>query len=50
MKIFLATKNPGKISEFKEILSELRVDLLHVMTWKFLMLRKLALHLLKMLF
>mgnify|MGYP001453655204 FL=1 len=28
MKIFLATKNPGKISEFKEILSELRVDLL----------------------
>ena len=28
MKIFLATKNPGKISEFKEILSELHVDLL----------------------
>ena len=28
MKIFLATKNPGKISEFEEILSELRVDLL----------------------
>ena len=28
MKIFLATKNPGKISEFQEILSELRVDLL----------------------
>ena len=27
MKIFLATKNPGKISEFKEILSGLSVDL-----------------------
>ena len=27
MKIFLATKNPGKISEFKEILSGLGVDL-----------------------
>ena len=27
MKIFLATKNPGKISEFKEILSGFRVDL-----------------------
>ena len=27
MKIFLATKNPGKISEFKEILSGLHVDL-----------------------
>ena len=28
MKIFLATKNPGKISEFKEILSGLSVDLI----------------------
>ena len=27
MKIFLATKNPGKISEFKQILSGLNVDL-----------------------
>ena len=27
MKIFLATKNPGKISEFREILSGLDVDL-----------------------
>ena len=27
MKIFLATKNPGKISEFREILSGLNVDL-----------------------
>ena len=27
MKIFLATKNPGKISEFREILSGLSVDL-----------------------
>ena len=27
MKIFLATKNPGKIAEFKEILSGLSVDL-----------------------
>ena len=28
MKIFLATKNPGKISEFRQILSGLDVDLL----------------------
>ena len=28
MEIFLATKNPGKISEFKEILSGLGVDLI----------------------
>ena len=28
MKIFLATKNPGKISEFRQILSGLNVDLL----------------------
>ena len=27
MKIFLATKNPGKIAEFKEILSGLNLDL-----------------------
>ena len=27
MKIFLATKNPGKISEFREILSGLNVEL-----------------------
>ena len=28
MKIFLATKNPGKISEFEQILSGLSVDLI----------------------
>ncbi len=28
MKIFLATKNPGKISEFRQILSGLDVELL----------------------
>ena len=28
MKIFLATKNPGKISEFREILSGLSIDLM----------------------
>ena len=50
MKIFLATKNPGKISEFKEILSGLSVDLVTCNDFEIPDVEELALRLLKMRF